>query len=172
MNSDNVARLNDLHERIMEKKRQHEFRGGLWNWTSSLLHATAILSSAAAGIAGVGGLAPIELVGGLAAAPTFAAIIGPGLKCNETVQWHRDYVVGLDDLLDQILAMPTSSSRRQLLSIADQFRTLKQTMAAKASANLGKSWDFGRDRLRSLAAAVPGAVRGRRGAAVASDAAV
>lgn len=165
MSSDSEARLNDLRERIVEKKRKHELRGGLWNWTSSLLHATAILSSATAGIAGVGGLAPIEWVGALAAAPTFAAIIGPGLKCNETVQWHRDYVVKLDDLLDQILAMPTPPARRQVLSIAEQFRSLKQGMAEAASATLGKSWDFGRERLRALATTVPRAVERRRSAA-------
>lgn len=167
MSPDNKARLDDLRERIVERKRKHEFRGGLWNWSSSMMHAAAILSSATAGIAGVGGFAPIQLVGALAAAPTIAAIIGPGLKCNETVQWHRDYVVGLDDLLDQILALPAFPSRRQFLSVADQFRDLKQAMAARASANLGKSWDFGREQLRSLAAAVPGAASRRRAAAVA-----
>ncbi len=167
MSSDNEARLNDLRERIVEKKRKHEFRGGLWNWTSSLLHATAILSSATAGIAGIGEMAPIKWVGALAAAPTFAAIIGPGLKCNETVQWHRDYVVKLDDLLDQILVLPSPPPRRQVVLIAEQFRSLKQTMAETASATLGKSWDFGRERLRALAEAVPRAMDRRRRAAAA-----
>jgi hypothetical protein len=116
------------------KEREARRLGKANQRTALLLMICAISASAAAGIAGLGGLLKSSMVGIIALLPGFIALLATTVKFDERARWHYKRKRRMDALAGRLeFEMPSPPTADQLALIHKE--------KAKIDEELDREWD-------------------------------